>query len=303
MSMSTWIVALVLALTGLAAGVVYGVYAGRHDRFPTGPVIAAKIAIERGLGLERQWRRAFHEDVRGLSPAPCPGDDPLVILTGGQSNAANSLSDPVDAAPSRRAYMFFRGRCYPLSDPLLGATDGRGSLWTALGHRLAVETGRAVVFVNAAVGATTCADWLEPRSGYFERMRRAVEDAARQGLRPHLILWSQGEADAGRRAPAGVFERELGALVTRLLDELPLASDARLVLYGVSACYGGRSNADLREAQRRVAKSAPRVVEGPDTDRYGARFRYDGCHFNGRGRDAIVEDTVRLIIPLLKPRE
>jgi lysophospholipase L1-like esterase len=42
------------------------------------------------------------------------------------------------------------------------------------------------------------------------------------------------------------------------------------------------------------------VVLGPNTDQLGPRSRYDGCHFNAQGRARIVEETLAVILPLLR---
>jgi hypothetical protein len=299
--MRTYVLACLALLAALVAGLVWGVYAGRHDGFPAPAVVAAKMAVEKVLAPELAWRRDFFEDTDAATLVPCPTGEPIVILTGGQSNAANALSDPVDENPSLRAFMFHKGRCYRLRDPVLGVTGDRGSLWTALGHRLAAETGRDVVFINGGVGGTTYRDWLNLHTGYFDRLRKLVEDAARHGLRPHWVLWHQGESDALRNVPSEVFEGELKVLIGRLMSERPLA-DVKLVLYAASVCYGSDRRLPqprLRQAQRRAAELSPNVLMGPDTDRYGARFRYDDCHFNGPGRDAIVDETAKLLIPMI----
>lgn len=299
--MNTWIFVISTVLC-LMAGVIYGIFAGRHDAFPAPTIIRLKFAVEQTIGLKRQWRRTYFEDTRRSKPQPCPTANPIVILTGGQSNAANALSDPVNEVPNLAAFMFFQGKCYRLRDPILGATGDKGSLWTALGQRLVAETGRNIIFMNGAITASTYRDWLNPNSGYFARLRELAQDAARHRLRPNFVLWHQGESDARRDAASEVFESELQALVDRLKSDLPLASGAKLVLYRASLCSGTRRrtpNQRLVTAQRRVAERTANVIVGPDTDRYGKRFRYDDCHFNGRGREAIVEATARLLIPLI----
>jgi hypothetical protein len=56
----------------------------------------------------------------------------------------------------------------------------------------------------------------------------------------------------------------------------------------------------LREAQHSIAERIPGVVHGPNTDRLGLRDRYDSCHFDARGRDAIVEETLEVLMPLIR---
>jgi len=289
-----------LVLAAATTALVWGVYAGRHDAFPAGLVIRSKQAIFRRLDPPRYWYRDIHDELLASPPMDCP-IDPIVIVTGGQSNAANELSDAVDARTDLPAAMFYKGQCYPLADPLLGATGHRGSLWAALGHRLASETKRAVVFINGAITATTFEHWLAPDSGYLERLETAVREARAVGLKPHILLWHQGESDALARIAYAKHAERLNRLVTALLTRIIPSPDARLVLFRASVCTGARAagNPELVAAQTEVASHHVRVVLGPDTDRLGARFRYDGCHFNDRGRDAVVEATLDVIRSLL----
>lgn len=286
------------ALTA-ALAVTYGIYAGRHDAFPAPLIVHAKAVAEDWLDLERRWRRPVFADTGAHIAAPCPRD-PIVILTGGQSNAANAVSDPVDADPTVPAFMHFAGRCYRLADPLLGASGGGGSLWAALGQDVARAGGRPVVLINTALTATSYAAWLDGGSGYFAGLEARLAEAAEAGMKPHLILWHQGESDAHLLLDEAAFAAPLGALAERLLG-LALAPGAKLVLYQVSVCSGARSagNAPLLAAQRRVAAGDPRILAGPNTDRLGPRARYDGCHFNGRGRDLAVAWSRPIVLTAL----
>lgn len=98
-----------------------------------------------------------------------------MILTGGQSNAANSVSAPIMAEVKVPAFQWYGGACYRLGDPLLGVTGSEGSLWSGLGLEIARE--RPVIFVNTAVGGTSYRAWLDWRSGYFQ----GLPDAWRSG--------------------------------------------------------------------------------------------------------------------------
>jgi hypothetical protein len=114
---------------GMLAAQIYGIFAGQRDTFPVTQVVRAKCALERSCGLSRRLQRTYFADTQQLAVVACPSSNPLVILTGGQSNAANALSDPVDERRDLAAFMFFKSRCYRLRDPLLGPIGGHGSLW------------------------------------------------------------------------------------------------------------------------------------------------------------------------------
>lgn len=286
-----------LALVGAAGiGFIYGVAAGRHDLPPAPALIALKDTLQERLGLARRWRRHIHTDPGAAQLLACP-PDAFVIVTGGQSNAANSLSDPVDADPSVPAFMAYQGRCYRLADPLLGASDQRGSLWAALGQAYAKASGRPVLMVNGAVGATRTAHWLDPSSGYMARLAQAVRAVRERGHEPHLILWHQGEADGMDEASVDAFQARFAALTNAIFNALDLQAETRLVLYRTSLCAARwpHPNTALTTAIAHLAEADTRVVLGPDTDRLDHRHRYDRCHFNARGRAAIVAATLPLL--------
>lgn len=291
----------VATVFAVAIGLVLGIFAGRHNVPPVPTVIAVKAAVERAVAPSFHWRRPFFEDTGGLRSIPCP-KDAFVIVTGGQSNAANHLSDPVDASPDLPAYMFFRSRCYPLQDPVLGATGNRGSLWTRLGLRLAAETRRSVVFINGGVTSTAFRDWTIHPTGYFERLHATVKDAAAAGLRPNLVIWHQGESDAHRAADTATFAAELDDLLHRVRRDLVPDPRRPILLFKTSVCAGNRLNPNtaLREAQRRAAETHEGVLIAMDTDTLGKRDRYDDCHFNARGREAIVDHLTGQIAPLIR---
>src|SRR5262245_43242481 len=73
----------------------------------------------------------------------CPPQDErtAVILTIGQSNAANYASRPYRSTHGAAVLNFFAGRCYLAASPLLGADGPWGEYWTELGNRL-VESGK-----------------------------------------------------------------------------------------------------------------------------------------------------------------
>lgn len=240
----------------------------------------------------------------GLEAVTCP-ENALVVVTGGQSNTANSLSDPVEGRADLPAFMFIDGDCYPISDPVVGATDRRGSLWTQLAHQLVADIDQPVVFINGAVGASSFSNWTDLRSGFLPRLQYQVDLAAEQNLVPHLVLWHQGETDAtDTNASQAEFADRMTALVDAIFSELRLDPNAKLILMSATTCGWNLDvgNERLARAQADIADVDPRVLFGGNTDQFGAAYRYDGCHFNGRGRDAINEQLLPVILDFVRNR-
>ena len=73
----------------------------------------------------------------------------LVALTFGQSNSANHGETPHTSGPG--VLNFYLSKLYAARDPLLGATGGRGSVWTRFGD-LVLAGGRYDAVVIAPIG-------------------------------------------------------------------------------------------------------------------------------------------------------
>lgn len=282
-----------MATTGFVAGVLVTIDARSPRAFPVRPIVVVGAWLQQWADIGR-IRPIISTDVSDDQAAPCP-DDALVVVTGGQSNAANSISTPLDATPAAPLFMFMDGRCYLLRDPLLGASGVGGSIWSRLGPKLHARTGRPILFVNGAIGGSRFADWMNPASPHFSRLQRNVAAAERIAGPVDLILWHQGETDAALRPARSRIEKDIRAVLTRLLHELPIAPNARILLYRASRCAGvGRENgvAEIIAAQTAATTIDPRVIAGPNTDKLDQRQRWDGCHFNEAGAEAVAQMTM-----------
>ncbi|AHE57207.1 SGNH/GDSL hydrolase family protein [Sphingomonas sanxanigenens] len=285
------------------AGTVYGIESDPYGDFPAGTLIAAKTQVRTALGMSKGWSKS-NADLTDQIRRACPANA-LVVVTGGQSNASNAISTPFDADPAAPVFMFFDGHCFALRDPLLGTTGTRGSVWSRLGPALAARTGRPVVFVNGAIGGSQFSDWTDKRSPYMANLRRRVADAAKQLGPADIVLWHQGETDAWFTTSQAEIQPEIKQVTDTVLTSFALKPAAKLVLYRASLCTGARrrtSNQPLLAAQTAVAAANPRIVLGPDTDRFGRRFRHDDCHFNDAGARSMADATLALIAPMLGAR-
>ena len=218
--------------------------------------------------------------------------DTAVLLTFGQSNAANYGS--LGFVPVRGVYNFsiFDGRCYEAKDPLLGATGDRGSVWTRVGSKI-IERGRArrVLIVPIAVGSTSVRFWRTGQVG-FSRIETAVSRLAGLTLAPTHWLWHQGETDAGvlRRGDykEAFWDMEQGIRALGMVGPLFVSV--------ASVCLDRGSEA-IRQAQRELAHSRPGLFAGPDTDDLVHVWeRRDGCHFSEEGLDIHADRWVEALL-------
>ncbi|PZQ97806.1 MAG: hypothetical protein DI533_11645 [Cereibacter sphaeroides] len=262
-----------------------------------------RYVIRTTLGLEKSWVDISTRVSRPLDqPVNCPSPaESLVVVTGGQSNAANAISSYFASDPADRVYAWYDGACHVARDPLPGATGADGSLWTNLGVELGRAVDRPVVLINGAISATQYADWLDSRSLYLQTLLDNVAQAQAYGFEPRLVLWHQGETDAGTKFDTNVLQQQITELTSNLLLAMP---ESELYLFRTSKCTGdGRENGvpEVREVQTRVAEGNDRMIVGMNTDELGNDYRWDKCHFNSLGRAAIIETIVPELAAYLSP--
>lgn len=287
------LIALVAGLAGMLAGVVLDAPGHVYTR--------AKYNIRKTLNLPKNWQALpGPAQAEGRVPVECPDPaEALVIITGGQSNAANVNTRLSETPPEDRVAVWFEGECWPAADPILGTPGQGGSLWPPLGAGLSETLQRPVLFINGAVGGTQVSDWLDARSGYRASLLKRVEAARAAGFEPDLVLWHQGETDAGSEWDMDLVETQFRTLADGLLEAMP---QARLYLFRASKCIGAhraQGVEGIRNAQTAVAESRDRIIAGFDTDTLDNEYRWDTCHFNSVGRDAIVARLVPELTGLL----
>lgn len=186
-------IALMMAAS-FVLGYGYALYSHAYALFPYPQLrllaSQTRLALS-GTVEDAAFAPSFFDSSRRVA-ADCMEAGPgrgAVILTLGQSNAANDGQGLY--TPKHRVLNFnpHDGRCYTAMDPLLGTTGAKGGPWTRLADRL-VETGTFdhVILVPAAVGSSMGRDWapggaLHPRLGLlFDKLDRA-------GLTITHVLW------------------------------------------------------------------------------------------------------------------
>lgn len=208
----------------------------------------------------------------------------MVALVLGQSNAANFGEGRRVAGPG--VFNFFEGKIYRAEDPMLGADNRKGSVWTRLGDAI-VARGLydAVVFAPVAVGNTAIAQWTTT-GALHGQILETIAHVHASGLRLTHVLWHQGETDARMKTPGDTYRR----MFLDLLESIRLRGvDAPVYVSVATRCQALEGNPEIRQAQRRLVDPARGVLAGPDTDTLGLCYRYDGCHFTNEGLQRFAE--------------
>lgn len=254
-----------------------------------GGMIAAGVAMLRdskgGTPADDLARRiaAIH-DMPITAPdcgAVFKGEEPVVIVVMGQSNAANHAAPAAPAAvPVPPMPVLHLGGCGLAGAPVPGATGTGGSVWPALNQALGGRwAGRPIVWAVVAVEGSSIAEWTAPDSALRAYWQTQVDRIRGTRWPVAAVLWQQGEADTRDRTAMADYRDALAAL------RAGVAARGVDVPWWIarSTWCPPHDGGQVREAVRELlAIPGSGFREGPDTDTLGAPLR-DGCHFSAEG--------------------
>jgi hypothetical protein len=269
-----------VAVAALAVGYLWGFASYKFEWFP---FYAAKSLLRVLMPGDASTMIGFNR-LEGRAAVACSdlGTRPLVVLTFGQSNAANSGDRLLGELPTN-LYNFnvVDGRCYVAKEPLLGATGDGGSTSTRLGVLLAAEDRRRnVLLAPIAVSGSSMQEWT--RGGeHYSRLSKTIGVLAQHSLSINAALWQQGESDSGTSADQ--YVEWFSNMLSGMRD---LGYRGPVIVAHSTRCHGA-PHAAVRAANEKLAAARLNVHQGPDLDAFtGPEYRYDGCHFNERGQSA-----------------
>jgi Carbohydrate esterase, sialic acid-specific acetylesterase len=257
-------------------------------RFATG-VPPQPTSIELGPAdtyekLDRNWKSNADTSERTVVPCTDGGPiRPLVIVTLGQSNAANhgrGLYTPKHRVDN---FNLYDGKCYKAVEPLLGPSGQGGNFATRLADML-IERRLAdrVVIAPMAMGGTSVEQWAH--EGLFNRrIPASIRRLYDAGLSPDYILWHQGEGNAANGDSGGRQYRK--NLLEVVASFRAYSINAPFFVALASRCGPApHPNAvNVRDGQRTAAIGQLGIFVGPDTDLIGQEHRYDNCHMSESG--------------------
>jgi hypothetical protein len=254
------------------------------------------------------------ESIVGHQNIPCNSvaflDDLGVILVAGQSNAGNSAQADADGkfyASSSPVYNLNidDAKCYIAKAPLLGANGGAQSFALPLADDL-IKAGvfKAILLVPIAVSGSFIEQWRPSANFLFKRFETAISDLRNIGLQPSLILWHQGESNAGSYICSDTLDGEpltvtpaialAGTLnwmqsffeiVARIRG---LRVDAPIFVAVATSSGNPTISREIQLAQTKVTDPAWGIYPGPNTDamEFSLRRSDDQCHFSSEGNIA-----------------
>jgi hypothetical protein len=234
---------------------------------------------------------------RLVTPAVANPAGTTVILTFGQSNAANSGEERYVPRGAVHVFNVFDMRFYRAVDPLPGASHDGGSVWGRVGDKLIdAGTAQSVLIVPIAFGATYIKDWA-PGGDCYRRLLFALHRLKSAGIKIDMLCWHQGEADANHTGMSGAeYCAHFRSMLRALREE---AVNAPVYVALATLCEGKphpyQNAAEIRRGQKKVISIRDQVLPGPDTDLIGIEHRRDGCHFSASGQELAAQAWFKTI--------
>jgi hypothetical protein len=225
-----------------------------------------------------------------------------VIITLGQSNAANFAGGRYVAQGDVVNFNLYDARCYRAIDPLLGASGDGGNFATRLGDIL-IRRGFAnrIVLAPIGMGNTRIEHWSF--GGVFnKRILVLIRRLWEAGVTPNLVLWQQGEGNAGDVDIEGRNYRRHLLEVVQTFRNYGVMAPFMIAL--CTLCGDPKPNAEnTRAGQRSAVSRQLGTLLGPDTDCIGHEDRFDRCHMSERGVQKQAEMWADSIVAQIRPSQ
>lgn len=206
-------------------------------------------------------------------------EDTFVILTLGQSNAANCSNDVYQ--PKNEVYNYFNQNIYKAEEPLKGANGNGGiSVWSRVADKL-IDSGKCnkVVIIPIARGGTGINFWVN--GGGYELLNKTLVDLKNQNIKLTHILWHQGEADNGNDKT--VYYNNLNKLLKNIREYENAPFYCSITSYNPTSKLTETKGIDynIQNAQYNFINDNETVFKGVNTDLIiDAIHRFDGQHFS-----------------------
>lgn len=195
----------------------------------------------------------------------------MVILAYGQGNAANG--GEVKYTPKYNVFNIFKGKCYKADDPLLGATDNKGSVWGRLADKIIKnKMYENVIIKSIAVGGSPVISWTVHGVGigykgkqygnYHSRILGANEELKSLGFSITHLLWHQGETDTVNGTTTVEYKEQF----LDMLNNLRKNNITAPVYVALASRYRKQTSQDVINAQKQLIHEQNDIFQGPNTD-------------------------------------
>ena len=224
----------------------------------------------------------------------CP-ESTLAIAYFGQSNSANSVNkiSKLKVPDNLYQYNWKDSQCYKYKEPLIGATGNKGNSITPFAISLANNIDNNLLIIPYGIGNSLLDSWANGDNSLLNRS--LLGNLKKRNINVDLFLFHQGETDAftvsnfSKNIEKSNYSKKYLSNLLKLIDQTRIFfPESYFGLSIVSKCYKGRESNFITDSQKEVTKIRSKVFISADSDSiYARRFRYDGCHFNLKGAEAL----------------
>ncbi len=216
----------------------------------------------------------------------CP-KDAIVVLISGQSNASNFLK-------SKKKYKnkhlnYFNGKCYNLSNPVLGAEGEMSSLIPALATKL-IST-KKIIFVTSGRGGMPMSHANHDNKIFINYNKNILDNLEKNENYLKFFIWIQGESDAGNSKN---YLNDFTEMFENITRDLKYKDEVNLIISQTSRCYE-KEDPKLRKIQKNISNNRNKYIKVINTDDLDNNYRYDDCHFNELGIDKLSDEFSKII--------
>ena len=254
---------------------MYGFIVGKYKFFPYRLINNIARMIKQILKQEpKELIIQGYSDTSDKIEVDCSSIDrskTMVILAYGQGNAANGGEGKYTS--KHNVYNVFGGKCYKADDPLLGATDNKGSVWGRLADKM-IENGmyENVVIKSIAVGGSPIICWSVNGTGigyggklygnYHSRILEANKELKSLGFSITHILWHQGESDMKNGTTTAQYKESF----LDMLDSIRKNGISAPIYVALASRYGRETSQEVINAQKQLSEEHVDIFQGPNTD-------------------------------------
>lgn len=218
----------------------------------------------------------------------CPQNSKIILISG-QSNSANFLKSFKKYQNEHLNY--FNGKCYNLSNPVLGAEGEMSSLIPAIASKINVS--QKFIFLTSGWGGMSVAG--ANSKDFITYNKEALDYLEKKDNILSFFVWIQGESDVGN---SNHYYDDFTNMFDEITKDLKSKNNINLIITQTSRCFS-KIDPNLRKVQKKISLERDKSIEVINTDKLGNNYRYDDCHYNELGIK-ILSDQIANVINKIK---
>ena len=193
------------------------------------------------------------------------------------------------------AINYFNGKCYKLSNPVLGAEGNKQSVVPAIASKLQLSS--KYIFLTTGWGGTSITSWGKDNSELSEYTNKNLKELNDLGHQLRAVIWIQGTADIH----SGInYIFYFNKMKSQILKGLENKDDVKFIITKDSICDFGRMDNEINKQKKYLAKKEKNIFFTEVVGNLDSNYRYDGCHFNKFGTEEIAKEISSILNNILR---